>query len=441
MTGTLWIYFIIFSVLLPLWGLMEGRRSGTIDIFHPVTLTFNLAMLTIGWRIMYIVEYKTALVDKDDLLISGLFSLTLFFVVGMALYLFIKPLIAPSIAFRERLASPNKMQALIVAYFFFGTLLISILIFRFGGIQEVFSNVMGFMSEGFESSWSLVMGYKVTQIASCASMLLWAKHRTFRGGALTLLLCLLTMALGVTGGYRSYVFSVILYCICAWSCLYKPVRLRTLVGFVLLIVFTTPVLNVIRFENRAVDWLSGDSVMGVFEEADFGVQGLITSVSSRFIALDAHCRVWDMMTHGDVEVQYGKGFWEFPFTLIPRVLYPNKPSTIGVQMTDHFFSDVYPSGTGTTTSMMGFLFWQFGWIGVIASPLIFALFLAFLASWYENMERDFGNVLIYTVLLLEIVMSLWQLDVASVGRFFITLALLLPLVSFGTKRKIAAQAV
>jgi hypothetical protein len=433
MNMTLWGYFLLYVLVFPVWAVLHGRRERQADWFHPVTFTFLIIMLTVGWRIPYAVYYATPLLDADSVFEQGLLSITCFFLAGILVYYAARPFFAPSIEFSVRFQSVRGMCVAMLICYGVGIAFVALLIANYGGVTGVMSDVSGFMSEGFQSSWSLVLGYRITQVCSCAAFLLWVYSRESRMGLLALCLIGVTMIIGVTGGYRSYVFNVLLYCTIAWSCAVRSVRTSVIVCLCALVLLVTPSLNELRFGS---EWPPNLSLRSLWASAQFGVGHLINSVGSRFIGLDAHCRAWDMLMRGEVPVEHGRRFIEYPLTLVPRILLPSKPSVVGVEMTDVFFSDVYPSGTGTTMSVMAFLFWQFGWIGAACSPLLFGVLLAWITKWYEETPRTYGNVYVYTVAFIEFILSLWQFDLTSITRLMIAIVLTLPLVRIELRRKV-----
>jgi hypothetical protein len=426
-------YIILFIAVLPAVGIAWGRRGSRIDWFHPVTAITLYVGLMIGCRIFYVAEGYSRIVHDQFVLIQGLRLLALFFAASFVVARLARRSFRPRIYFTARGKRSEAVLFIALAVFAVGAGAVIVLIRDYGGLTLAESDVTAFMQRGFTGNWALLQGYELLHFAVLAVGLQWMLTRRRVLLAATCVLGAASMAISLTGGFRSYFFMPALYLLVAWGMLRGRGVAICGLAFLISIIVLAPVLNNIRFGGAGVYALEGDTSR-LSENAPTGVVSALVNVSSRFICLDAQSRAFDLLLRGDVPVSWGRQIWEVPLTLVPRKIYPDKPVPGGVLMTDLFLSDVYPSGTGTVISLPVFLFWQFGWVGLLLSPVLFGVLLAWVAHWYETVERQFGNVFFYVVEF-SVVYSLFAMDAGVVEHALIPFLLALPFIRVRWREK------
>jgi hypothetical protein len=107
-----------------------------------------------------------------------------------------------------------------------------------------------------------------------------------------------------------------------------------------------------------------------------------------------------------VPFQGGWSLAYIPMTYIPRLLWPDKPRfEIGLWITHNFGSGpMISSSTGAT--WMGELFFNFGWLGLLAGMPILGIYFRFLQEYFLRIDATIPAMLAGVLIILVLVHTL-----------------------------------
>lgn len=97
---------------------------------------------------------------------------------------------------------------------------------------------------------------------------------------------------------------------------------------------------------------------------------------------------------------YGKTYSKFIFGFIPRSSWPEKPETINILYFKTFFPHQYTTGRSRAVSMIGEMYWNFSYIGVICGIWIMGIFIRILDSILYSSIKSANYVKIMFICLL-----------------------------------------
>ena len=112
------------------------------------------------------------------------------------------------------------------------------------------------------------------------------------------------------------------------------------------------------------------------------------------------------------EYLYGKTLFKLFFSFIPREIWPTKPldtNLLIVELRENNF--VFVGGTSQSVTLLGEVFWNFGWIGTLIVFYIFGLFAKNFDLSFKN--KIYDNQIILMVFFTYLTFILWRGSIST----------------------------
>ena len=106
---------------------------------------------------------------------------------------------------------------------------------------------------------------------------------------------------------------------------------------------------------------------------------------------------------------YGKTYSKFLFGFIPRSFWPEKPETVNVLYFKTFFPQQYRTGLSRATSMIGELYWNFSYLGIVCGMYIMGVSIRILDAilYFSIIHGDYVKIM-FICLLLSYVLDIYR---------------------------------
>ena len=124
------------------------------------------------------------------------------------------------------------------------------------------------------------------------------------------------------------------------------------------------------------------------------------------------------------EYLYGKTLFKFFFSFIPREIWPTKPidtNLLIVELREQNF--VFVGGTSQSVTLLGEVFWNFGWVGTFIVFYIFGLFAKNFDLNFKNKLCD--NQIILLAFFTYLIFILWRGSISTTLVIFFSNVFLL----------------
>lgn len=265
-------------------------------------------------------------------------------------------------------------------------------------------------------------------VAALGSLLLWRRFGQSRDLALFLGTASLDLAYRLVSGSRAFAFFLLLQIMVAlymskeisWK---RTLRYGALCGAVVLLgIVMYPVLSALRGGLTSNEL----TVSSVFIDSP---ARLFQRVWSRQHGLDVVAVIMDGVP---ARVPYMRGYELILISIawIPRALWEGKPVvSLGKILRETFFPTMFHQGTAVATTIPGALYWEFGWVAVLAGMFGLGVALRALRDFLDVKRHGLSAILVMATIFPWFVLAAEQNLVSLVTRH-IPLAILTAVVAF-----------
>lgn len=265
-------------------------------------------------------------------------------------------------------------------------------------------------------------------VAVLGSLLLWRRFGESRDLAFFLVAALLDLAYRLVSGSRAFAFFLLLQIMVAlylskeisWK---RTLRYAALCGgAVLLGIAMYPVLSAFRAGLTSNE----STVSSLFIESP---ANLFQRVWSRQHGLDVVAVIMDGVP---ARVPYMRGYEVFLISIawIPRALWEGKPVvSLGKILRETFFPTMFHEGTAVATTIPGALYWECGWVAVLAGMYGLGVSLRALRAFLDVTRHGLSAILVMATIFPWFVLAAEQNLVSLVTRH-IPLGVLTGIVAF-----------
>jgi hypothetical protein len=173
-----------------------------------------------------------------------------------------------------------------------------------------------------------------------------------------------------------------------------PVRVRAIVLAAVCGLVLVPLLMTYR---RGLD----PAEMGqVLRSIPAQPQLLIAGVFQRSYGADSFALILDGIARG-MPIEGGRTFGDLLWWWVPRAFWPDKPTTYAIEFWNSFMrqSDYFPQFVSASPSVMGELYLNFWWPGLVVGGLVMGWFYRAIYSWFARSARGEITVLLYVTML------------------------------------------
>lgn len=129
------------------------------------------------------------------------------------------------------------------------------------------------------------------------------------------------------------------------------------------------------------------------------------------------------------EYLYGKTLFKLFFTFIPREIWPTKPidaNLLIIELRESNF--IFVGGTSQSVTLLGEVFWNFGWVGTFIVFYIFGLFAKNFDLCFKN--KIYDNQIILMAFFTYLIFILWRGSISTtLVIFFLNVFLLFTLLN------------
>lgn len=291
-----------------------------------------------------------------------------------------------------------------VSYFIVGFASFFLLIQKGGGFKKFIQDIESFRAGGLIGQGILM--YPATRLLTIATLiyfiskiLLTKRQKPFMvKGIFIVVLSVLPASML---GFRALVLLPFINYFIVYHLLYKKVKLKTLFIMAILFISSFTFLGIYRTIPPGVN-LNFEQILSVVEKKP----ELAYAVLSRSKGTEVVASVIRKLEEtGDYELGY-KSLLEAATIYIPRSIWENKPEPSSVRFTTYFFGSSfnYTRGIarddwgGVSPTIIGELFWNYGWLGVIIGMYLFGVFTKiFYKSFITNINYP-SVIFIYALL-------------------------------------------
>ncbi len=106
---------------------------------------------------------------------------------------------------------------------------------------------------------------------------------------------------------------------------------------------------------------------------------------------------------------YGKTYSKFLFGFIPRSLWPEKPETVNILYFKTFFPEQYTAGRSRAVSMIGEMYWNFSYMGVMCGMCIMGFFIRILDNiLYSSIENKEYVKIMFICLMFSYILDIFR---------------------------------
>jgi hypothetical protein len=172
-------------------------------------------------------------------------------------------------------------------------------------------------------------------------------------------------------------------------CFRKSIKIYIVIILLLLIPYAvfTGIHRTISHErpvtlDQFMDVIStGNELKGSFEF-------FLTNILYRIDHLERVAELCDAIDSGEMEIAYGSDAASIFLQWIPRSLYPEKPLNFTRSMTLYFNPDVYYQDAGNCFTGIGEMYYNFGYLGVLVSGILFGIILYYACLIWQMTEKS-----------------------------------------------------
>jgi hypothetical protein len=131
---------------------------------------------------------------------------------------------------------------------------------------------------------------------------------------------------------------------------------------------------------------------------------------------------------------YGKTYCKFLFGFIPRSFWPDKPETVDVLYFKTFFPYQYTAGRSRAVSMIGEMYWNFSYIGIICGMYIMGVSIKILDTiLYSSIKNTNYVKIMFICLLLSYILDVFRGGLfTNFAHIFVSIFLFPLIITIGT---------
>ncbi len=200
----------------------------------------------------------------------------------------------------------------------------------------------------------------------------------------------------LSSGSRSAVVYPLIIALLLWIQQQSKFNVRHLLGIIslgMVIIYLLSTLLAFRqnlwVQNNNIDWLSLVGI-GTTDSDNSAVSELVSRSTSYSGAYPILAKVPQ-----DVAYLKGRSYLTIITTIIPRNLWPNKPSGVDGQVGRTFFN----LSSGVPPSPIGEAYWNFGGLGIVGVFFLFGVFQSWLYRYYTAYSDNRTAMLFYIITL------------------------------------------
>jgi hypothetical protein len=275
------------------------------------------------------------------------------------------------------------------------------------------------------------MGYHLwgMSLLSYAFFLLWTQFVSSRRRLLSRQ-GIMALTVGVLAAFppfltssRTGVMVLVVYAAILWNYARRPLTGRWLTGAVVIGLLVITLMAGLRGMGKA-GGAEGIDAMSI-PQAVLGNRNWLGITKTAHV-LEAY--------PAELEFEKGRTLWTWVVAPIPRTLWPDKPVIrYGIILGQEVF-EIGGLQTGVPPGMIGELYLNFGYLGVLGGMLGFGMALRLVyASFWPLLRTHRSALLVYAVIVFPLAFTLVTTDfsgaVIDIARSLITLGVVLPLVS------------
>ncbi len=202
---------------------------------------------------------------------------------------------------------------------------------------------------------------------------------------LAILLILPVLFLGSRGDFFIFFFAIIML----YHYWVKKIKMRYVVALAtIFLVFTLGFVNV-RRSGRLSDMFAMSELFPSFN-------GFSHQLMRSFCGTEGFMMVLD----SEIPKTYGVDYLSVVTIYIPSFLWANKPKLgTGVYFTRYFYPGVHETGVSYGASLLGCLYMNFGYWGIVLGMLVLGMILCRLYGWFLNNGDNRGVLITYIILM------------------------------------------
>lgn len=402
-------YFLIFMmIVIGVFPMMWEMYRGRFDFFNlknPFIIYYLLQLPVSG--LVTLLTGTPSEIGLDPVRYSGIYEIT--FVISFMGLLFFQlgyyTQSSKSIKVPMLLKMPwvkNRYRWIVVLYLILGIGAFLLLLHMSGGLEDFLANREAFRSGGLVGLGIVIL--PATVVMTVAALVYFISNIWFisarRGIIKSVFVLIFALIPAFFMGFRSAIFLPVLQFSVVWNYGYRKIPTGKLIALGVLVIIAFTVYGIAREVPPGIA-ISASSLINVATKKP----ELIYTIVSRSKGAEVVASVINKLNQtGDYDLNL-KSFIEAATIMIPRLLWKDKPQASSVRFTTYFFTrdlqlsrgSSQETWGGISPTVVGELYWHFGWIGVIVG----LYFLGRLARVvYTTLQRNRTNssvLVIYAV--------------------------------------------
>jgi len=411
------IFYIFLILIFAFYPMFKEIRNGNFEIFnfknafvlyYVIQLCFS-GILSIIFPVESVITMdligESIFIYYQKAFLAALLGIIFF---NFGYYLFNKKIKIP--LFLSTKWRKSNVYLVSGLYFIIGFISFFYLIQNGGGLVQFLNNIEGFRAGGLVGQGFLM--YPSTRLLTLAVLIIfiWTFLNVERlkvNKTIFFSLIFLSILPATMLGFRGLMLLPLINYIVAYHFLYNKINTKKLIVFGSFVLIIFVFLGVYRIIPQGVDIDTSELVKVVEENPELAFSFISRSKGTEVVA----SVIQKLEKTGDYDLGY-KAFFESLTILIPKVFWTGKPTPASVRFTTYFFGSnldftrgiVKDDWGGVSPTILGELFWHFGWFGVIFFMFLFGSFSkALYLTFINNLNRP-SIILFYVMAFTPLVM-------------------------------------
>ena len=410
----LYIFLILFFSFYPIF---REIRSGKFEIFNfkNIFIIYYVIQLCFSGilSLVFSVDSETTmdLIGKSKIIyfqkafLASLLGIILF---NLGYYSFNKKFKVP--LFLSAKWQKTNIYLVSVLYFIIGYISLIVLIDNGGGFYQFLNNIETFRAGGLLGQG--IFMYPATRLLTLAVLIvfIWTflnVERLSINKSRLLYLIILSILPSTILGFRGLMLLPLINFIVTYHFLFKKINSKKLVVFGSFVIVIFVFLGIYRKIPPGVDIDTSHLIEVVEKNPELAYSFVSRSKGTEVVA----SVIQKLEKNGEYDLGY-KAFLEAITILVPRALWTGKPEPASVRFTTYFFGSnlnftrgiARDDWGGVSPTIIGELFWHFGWFGVIVFMFIFGIFSKAIYLTFINNLNVPSIVLIYVMAFTPLIM-------------------------------------
>lgn len=297
----------------------------------------------------------------------------------------------------------NRYQWIVIVFIGLGVSAFFALLEINGGIVEFLANREVFRAGGLIGQG--IMMFPATSLLSLAALIYFIGNiqssATSRGIVRSIFMLMFILIPPFVIGFRNLLFLPVLQFMVLWNYIYRKIKGKNII-ISLIMIGTCFTLYGISREVPQNEIMSPSLLVDIIQNKP----ELAFSIVSRSKGIEVVAMVIDTLDQtGDYELGW-RSFIETTTIVIPRTLWKDKPQASSERFTTYFFaqalqlsrgfvSDVWG---GISPTVVGELYWHFGWFGVAVGLYILGSLAKVVYSTLQRNLTSSSVVIIYSII-------------------------------------------